>query len=63
MDDSKIQARLVELCNAATARERLLWAKVKGRQPGLPGHDPAAWSEWLNPANAVKAVSEELRDM
>lgn len=53
--------QLVELYDAAMSAERDLWDKVKGKGPGMPMHDAAAWDDWLRCVKATNSASRALR--
>lgn len=53
---------LDEQIRAASAKERELWACVKGFYPGGPGHDPALWREWMQAAERVRDLAEMIRN-
>jgi hypothetical protein len=62
MPDSGIDqdAVAVEL-RSASAEERRLWSKVRGKHRGQAGHDPKAWGEWLGAATQVQFLARLLR--
>ena len=59
--DPAERKKLEEQIQAASARERELWERVKGKHPGQPGHDDAVWQEWLEAAELVRRLWQMLR--
>ena len=46
---------------AASAQERELWSKVKGKHRGQAGHDAKAWDEWMLAASRVQFLARLAR--
>lgn len=51
---------LAQVNGVACEEERTLWMAVKGKHPGQPGHDVAAWSAWTVAARRVQALCARL---
>lgn len=45
----------------ASERERELWAKVRGKYPGQPGHDPEQWQQWMEASRLVQTLFQLLK--
>lgn len=56
-------AQVLDDVRTASAAERVLWERVKGKHPASPGHDAKAWAEWLAAANVVRDLAEQLRKL
>ena len=59
--ETESRTGLLEQGKQASARERTLWDKARGKHPGQPGHDPATWAEWLDAAAQVRTLAEQAR--
>lgn len=52
----------IDAYHAATAREAQLWIQVRGKGPGMPGHNRELWQQWLDAISATTAASKALRE-
>jgi hypothetical protein len=61
--EAHIEHELADLSKRASAKERGLWREVHGRHPGQPDHDAVVWKRWVDAADEVRAIAEELRHL
>jgi len=58
--DASAGSQLLDRCQDASALERELWERVRGKHPGQPDHDPQAWQQWVDAASVVRSLAQTM---